>query len=399
MSAARTTPRATTVIGIPQNRRVALFQAALAALDWSPAKVVSYRDLVAGRVDLADVVVPESVVRIESPGEDFEVEKFLLCAGYAAAAAERSPAIDPDELERLSFDCGRILYPRQWFLGYQATLRLIERQLAVAAPHRLLSDTKQIATLFDKPRCQQRLAGAGVPVPRFWSAPGSYDEMREHLLLLGCRRAFVKLAHGSSASGVVALFVDRRRVRAVTSTEIVRERGELKLYNSLRIRTYTDENEIAALLDELCRHRVQFEEWLPKASLSGLAFDLRVVVIAGRARHVVVRTSRTPMTNLHLGNRRGDLRMLVGKTGDERWRTAMGVCEAAATQFADCWHLGVDLLLEPGFQRPAVLEMNAFGDLLPGVYDYGEDTYTAELTMLSDDAFRPPDTTYCAATA
>ena len=44
---------------------------------------------------------------------------------------------------------------------------------------------------------------------------------------------------------------------------------------------------------------------MPKAGLAGHVFDLRVVVIAGRARHAVVRMSRGPMTNLHLLNRRG----------------------------------------------------------------------------------------------
>lgn len=379
----------TIIIGNPENRRVALFQAALAALRWPPARVVPYRDLLAGWTDLADVILPGTLVRIESPGENFEVEKLLLRIGFSAAEAEGSPVIGRAELDRLPFDLGRILYPRQWYLGYQAILRLIANQLSTAAPYRLLSSPANVEVLFDKPRCQQRLKQAGVQVPEFWPAPRGYEEVRDHLRQIDCRRAFVKLAHGSSASGVVALYVDRRGARAVTSAEIIRERGELKLYNSLRVRTYTAESDVAELIDELCRHRVQFERWLPKASLPGKTFDLRVVVIAGCARHVVVRTSRTPMTNLHLGNQRGNLPALIDRAGAERWRAAMAVCERAAAQFAECWHVGVDLLLEPGFQRPTVLEANAFGDLLPAVYDCGEDTYTAELTALGPAASRP----------
>ena len=41
--------------------------------------------------------------------------------------------------------------------------------------------------------------------------------------------------------------------------------------------------------------------------LDGRAADLRVVVVAGRATHAVVRTSLHQMTNLHLGGSRGDL--------------------------------------------------------------------------------------------
>lgn len=378
--------RAVVVIGNPENRRVTLFQAALAALGWPPARVVSYVDLLSNRIDLADIVPRGAVVRIESPGENFEVEKLLLRRGGEAAEAEGSPYLRPTDLERLTFDRGRILYPRQWYLGYVEFLRRSAVRLSDSAPHRLLSAPSEIEVLFDKPRCQQRLAEAGVRVPCFWPVPACYEDVRERLRATDVHRAFVKLAHGSSASGVVALAVDRHGARAVTSVEIVRERGELQLYNSLRVRAYHDDRDIAELVDELCRHRVQFEEWLPKAGLQGLAFDLRVVVIAGHARQTVVRASRTPMTNLHLGNRRGDLQTLIQRMGDARWRAAMEVCERAAASFAGCWHVGIDLLLYPGFRRPTVLEANAFGDLLPGVDDRGQDTYTAEVAALDDGA-------------
>ncbi len=45
-------------------------------------------------------------------------------------------------------------------------------------------------------------------------------------------------------------------------------------------------------------------------------------------------------------------------------------------------YAGVDVVISPGFRRHAVLEINAFGDLLPGVLFEGLDTYTAELAAL-----------------
>jgi hypothetical protein len=374
--------QSTVILGNPHNRRVALFQGALASLGRPPARVVSYFDVLNGRSNLAEVIPAGAVVRIESPGEDFEVERLLLRAGHDAAATEDSPSIAPAELRRLSFDPGLILYPRQWYLGYCATLRLIAEQLSAAAPHQLLSSPAEIELLFDKPRCQKRLATARVPVPDFWNVPKCYDQVRDQMRTIGCRRAFVKLAHSSSGSGVVALYVGQHGVRAVTPAEIVRNGGEFRLYNSLKIRCYTNETDVADLIDELCRHRVQFERWLPKATLENATFDLRVLVIAGHPRHVVVRTSRTPLTNLHLGNRRGSLESLVAKAGPRRWEAALEVCRHAAAEFACCWHVGIDLLLQPGFRCPTVLEANAFGDLLPGAKHKGEDTYTAELAAL-----------------
>jgi hypothetical protein len=50
--------------------------------------------------------------------------------------------------------------------------------------------------------------------------------------------------------------------------------------------------------------------------------------------------------------------------------------------FPASMYAGLDLLLTPGFRRHAVLEVNAFGDLLSGVLHDGADTYEAELRAL-----------------
>jgi hypothetical protein len=161
-------------------------------------------------------------------------------------------------------------------------------------------------------------------------------------------------------------------------TTAVLDRG--RLYNRLRVNHYTDERQVAAIVDRLGADGLHVERWFPKAGHDGRVFDLRVVVIAGRAGHVVARTSRTPLTNLHLGNARGDLAALRSAIGAERWAAAMAVAERAAACFPGSLHAGVDLMLGPGFERVAVAEVNAFGDLLPGVLDErGRDTYAAEV--------------------
>ncbi len=85
------------------------------------------------------------------------------------------------------------------------------------------------------------------------------------------------------------------------------------------------------------------------------------------------------MTNLHLQNRRGDLAAVLARMGPEAWHLARRTCERAAAVFPDSLHLGVDLLIAPDYRRHAVLEANAFGDLLPGVLSEGMDTYEAEI--------------------
>jgi glutathione synthase/RimK-type ligase-like ATP-grasp enzyme len=367
------------VVGNPACRRVTLFQEALNRCRVHPASLVSYADLFAGRVTLEQVVEPGAVVRLESPGRDFEVEKALLAAGADEPDAGGRTRISRESAQRLAFDKGRIWYPRQWYLGLCALLRRIDEQLSRCPSCVRMTAPADVEVLFDKVRCQDRFAQSGIPVPQSLGAVRSFAELRERMRRSGCHSVFVKLSHGSSASGVVAYRSANARQEALTTVEMVHQDGELRLYNSRLIRRYHRHREVAALVDALAREGVQVEEWLPKARLDGHVFDLRVMVIGGEARHVVVRMSQSPMTNLHLLNRRGDLSAVVARMGTEAWRAALRTCERAAAVFPDSLHLGVDLLIGRDFRQHAVLEANAFGDLLPGVLNEGIDTYEAEI--------------------
>ncbi|KAB8143730.1 hypothetical protein F8S13_07415 [Chloroflexia bacterium SDU3-3] len=369
------------VVGNPGSRRVELLQAALAGLGMPPAALVSYADLLQGRAELAQHMCAGDLLRIESPGKDDEVERLLLAAGARAAAEEGAFAhMDARQLAALAHEKGEILLPRQWYHGLLAALALLKRQIAACPPHRAMADPDDIAAMFDKPESHRRMLAAQVAVPRTLGTPRCYDELSEAMARERCPRVFVKLAHGSSASGVVAYQVGGGQHMATTTVEMQRGGdGAIRLFNSRRIRSYRDQREIAALIDALCRHRAHVEQWLPKAGMAGMAFDMRVLVVAGQARHTVARMSRSPMTNLHLLNSRGDAGAVAERMGGAAWAAAMAACQRAAACFPRSLHAGVDLLIAPDFRRHAVLEINAFGDLLPGITHQGHDTYTAEL--------------------
>jgi hypothetical protein len=373
------------IIGNPGSRRIELFQSALARLGCPSARLVAYADLLSGRQELPQVVVPDSIVRIESPGRDFQVERLLLATGADAAAKARLDYLSPSAAKTLPFDKGQILFPHQWYLGFCKAMHLIKEQLAACPEHHLMNDPDDITVMFDKPRCHERLDQANIPVPRSLNPVSSYAELVERMTEQRCYRVFVKLSYGSSASGVVAYQFNpngQGRQRATSTVEMVRERGNLRLYNSRRLRTYQDVAEISELIDALCRHGVHVEQWLPKAGIDDHTFDLRVVVIAGQARHTVVRQSRSPMTNLHLLNARGNLGKVQGLLGAARWEAARRSCEGALAAFPKSLYAGVDLLIRSDFCRHAVLEINAFGDLLPGITHRGQDTYMAEIQAM-----------------
>jgi glutathione synthase/RimK-type ligase-like ATP-grasp enzyme len=366
-SARRSSGPSLAVVGNPANRRVALFQDALCEAGAPAARVVPWLDVLRGRAEFR----PGELVRIDSPGEDREVERALRGVD------------DPTRVE------GSAL----WYERFTAAVRDIAVR-AEAGGARLLDDPAELAVLFDKRLCHAALLAAGVAVPRSPTSGAAappvrgWDDVRSLLAATGMRRVFVKPAHGSSASGVMALeTAGGGRVQATTSVE---RDAEGRLFNSLRVRRYGSEREVAALVDALAPDGLHIERWLPKASQRGRVADLRVVVVAGRATHAVVRTSRSPMTNLHLGGLRGDLAEARAATeaAGGSWTETLDVCERAAARFPGVSRVGVDLLPSTGWRRFAVGEVNAFGDLLPGLTGMpgsgaeGQDTYAAQVAAV-----------------
>lgn len=367
------------LVGNPDCRRVLLFQAALDRLELPAPVLIPWSELLSGQADLSRVVQSGDVVRLESPGRDWNVERALLHAGSDAPNEEPFDRLTAAQVEALTFERGRIHAPRQWFLGFRRALARVQAQLAECPPHVATSDPDEIAVMFDKPACHQRLQQAGVRVPETLGTPGSFAELRERMAKAGCPRVFVKLAHGSSASGVVAYQSQGDRHQAATTTEVVRVDGEVQLYNSRRVRVITRLEEIAEVIDALCRHRVHVERWLPKAGLEGKCFDLRLVSINGEPRHGVARLSRSPMTNLHLLNGRAAVERVRERMRPEAWDALLETCRRTAAAFPRSLQAGIDLLIGPDYRRHAVGEVNAFGDLLPGVFYEGRDTYTAQI--------------------
>jgi hypothetical protein len=348
-----------TVVGNPGNRRISLFLAAARRAGLLEPAVLSWRHVLSGAPFSFE---PGCLVRIESPGEDAEVDRLLR---GAAASAQH----------------GEITGGAAWFAGFSGALATLTRA-AERDGARLLSQPDDILTMFDKRACHARLFAAGVPVPPAAEPVTSWQVLRESLVTLGWHRVFVKSRYGSSASGVLALeFGGHGRVQATTSVELAAGR----LFNSLRVRHYRREADVAAIVDRLAPDGLHVERWFPKAGLAGHVIDLRVVVVNGQCAQVVVRGSKSPMTNLHLGGTRMDLNLLRCAAGPA-YASALATCERVAGLFPATLHVGVDMMLAPGWRGHAVAEVNAFGDLLPNLLLEGRDAYDIQLHALTSVA-------------
>lgn len=372
------------IIGNPGSRALDLFAAALKRLDQPPARIVPYADLLAGEIHLAEVIQPGDIVRLESPGRDWPVERALLARGADLAAAEPRPYahIAREQAAQLEFDKGRIWYPRQWYLGYCDLLREIGEQLDEAPNHHRMNDLAAIPVMFDKVQTHARLSELGLPVPPALKPVRKWNAYVGQMANPFVGRHFFKLAHGSSGAGIVAYQTRGGRERAFTTVEVVQKHDDLCLYNTRRIRRLDHWLSVANVIDALGQHRLHVETWRPKAGIEGHTFDLRVVVIDGQVQHTVARLSRNPITNLHLLNQRRPFEMVRARLSDDAWAAARRSCEAATAAFPGSFYVGVDLLIAPNFKDHAILEVNAFGDLLPGVLHQGRDTYTAEIEAM-----------------
>lgn len=338
------------VVGNPGNRRVALFAAAVRAEGLSEPRVVPWLDVLRGD----SAFEAGEVVRVDSPGEDAEVARVLR------------GAVEPVDLYRVEGT-------REWYLGFTAALEKLQAGIEEAGALSLFQP-RDVAVAFDKLACHELLSAVGLPVPEAVGADGSES-------------AFIKIRHGSSASGVVALTVRGRRRRAVTSVELVRAESGIELYNSLRVRSYQRDADIDDLLAALGPDGLHAERWIPKLKQDGRDCDLRIVTVGGQATHAVLRTSAHPMTNLHLGGQRGDLERFRAAVGEERWGGILRYAETAAACFPGVHTLGIDIL--PGADgHDYIGEVNAYGDLLPnlmglpGTVGEGVDTYGAQVRSL-----------------
>lgn len=354
------------IIGNPENRRVALFQEALKRAGRAPAAVISYLSLLNHTLAPEEFLKTGTTIRIESPGENFEVEKRILALGGVEHALQ------------LENERGRIYYPQKWFLGFS---RLMSDLARPAGPVSWFNHPSDVVSMFDKPLCKKLLQPhtlASYPAFDCYDAFFSFAERQP------VKRFFIKLNTASSASGVLAYEYNCRtgQENAYSTVEVVHGGGEDRFYNSLKIKKYTARATIRKILDFLFGEGALIERWIPKARHAEWSFDLRVVAIAGRRCHALARLSRSPMTNLHLGNQRCGTEAL--NLPSATWEKIDILVQQTMQHFPRSLYAGLDVLIPRDGQDPVLLEANAFGDLLPNLLHNGKDTYLTQIEAMQE---------------
>lgn len=361
------------LIGSASSRRTQLLETAAREIGLRVG-VVDWRDLL--RDDAAVDTHIERAVReghlwckIDPPSDDPHTVDAFIQEGFRLSHSD-APA--PRPLKH-----GELAYMHWWYAGFMSVLSRLELRLR---EFRLFTPMQQIALMCDKLACQRHLTNSNIDVPPLLGEVISLDSFEAQYPPDECPAVFIKSRYGSSAAGVVALRRHRDgRVRAYSSARLASDGA---LYSHLKISAYSQREPIRALVDALAAQGAYAERWIakPRAPVAADAsYDLRVVAFCGRPRQRIARISRSPMTNLHLGNRRSVPHWLAARQID----VLEGAVAQAASAFSPSLSIGFDVVLQA--TRAYVLEANAFGDLLPGLQYEGAGTFDDQVRRVRLD--------------
>lgn len=317
--------------------------------------VVPWRDIVPrlGHLDDLTEFDRPAVVRLESPGRDWDVARQLIQTG------------DPDgDYLALEYRKGWLAHPRLFYSGFVRVLEGLRRSFADRPHLHLCADPRDIAEMFDKNATCARLAAADIPVPptlsRVAASPaGLIEELRQRRWTT----AYVKQNTGSSASAIAVLRANEPHPWA-TSSLIPLSDG---FYSTRRLARLTGQH-LDSVLNFLLAEDVCVQQGIRMAQIDGQNFDVRVVVIRGKVAFTIFRLSHNPMTNLHLGGQRGDVAACRAAIPTRAWLDGLDHCVEAARLYRSDM-VGIDLLFESGYGRHYLLEVNAFGDFFPNLID------------------------------
>lgn len=344
------------VFGTPGHRRTRLLQAALRRRRLGRAVVFDYATALSERrAMLSFNDGAPYAVKLDAPSSDARLDLALIRRGRACLGLDADAPIE--------IEAGELAQRHAWHAGFADLLHGIARDCEAAGPVRWLNRPGDVLRMCDKWRCQQALVDAGVDVPPLLGLVDGYAHLQHLLDVHGCDQVFLKARYGSAAAGVVAYRRHRDgREIARTTTGCVVDHDRIRLFNRLAPLRYGERARIAKLIDALAAQGCYAEAWIPKPRVEGSPrqhFDLRVIAFAGEPRQRVARIADTPMTNLHLGNRREDPTTLLDA---ETMRRVEDAVRTAARAFSGSASIGFDLI--PTRDRCIVLEANAFGDFV-----------------------------------
>ena len=224
-----------------------------------------------------------------------------------------------------------------------------------------LNSPESIINTIDKSKCKDILIKKGISVtPLVDEMFPDIDALRRYIRENKAYSLFIKPRYGSGAAGIIAYRYHPGIGSEVIYTSINKVDG--KFVNTKSIHRIDQIERIENLVNFILSQPCIIEKWIPKPKYKNLSYDIRVVYQFGKIGFMVARCSGYPITNLHLNNNALDINLL------KLPQTVICKIEELCREAVDCFkglsYAGIDILLRGKNLEPAIIEMNAQGDLI-----------------------------------
>ena len=352
------------------NRRVKFFLEAAQKLGFPPPILIEYEKVLNNINIINDALYKCDVLRIESYGEWWETEKRLILLG--TSEEEKSQLNLEDEFSNTRIQ-------KAAYKGLEILMKNIEEILKKHPQCRCPQSPSAILMMNDKVKTHICLKNNDIRVPQAFYEINDVETMLNIMNEQNWTQVFIKPRHGSSACGVVAFRRNQNQWIAYSSLKKING----NFYNVLQVNKTQDKNMICEMLKYVFEMGVIVEQWIPKLTFQKQITDLRVVAYKNESCQTVLRCAKHAITNLHLGNQRGDLEAFRTFIGMENWVETMMTAQKVVQAIPGACYAGVDLAWDSSKRKLYVLEANAFGDLLPNVLHHGFNTYETYLQKLN----------------
>ncbi len=260
--------------------------------------------------------------------------------------------IDPPTYE--SCDISHISFLTENY--HQALIKLSNQPSS-----RFLNHPLSIWQTLDKLYCKQLLMEKNIPsTPLISEHISDIEELRRLLASEKIMRVFIKPRYGSGAAGVIAYSFNPKSNEEVIYTSVAMHNQQF--INTKRISRITDRKLIESIVNAIFLIGAVVERWIPKSTYQNFSYDLRVVYQFNKIDYIVVRRSKSPITNLHLNNKATNLDNL--SLPKKVLNNIESLCIRTMKQFPKLQSAGIDILLSGSELKPYIIEVNAQGDLI-----------------------------------
>ncbi|MCT4583592.1 MAG: STM4014 family protein [Peptostreptococcaceae bacterium] len=361
------------IIGDLKGKRVSFFIKTLKILGIKNYNILSWIDLIKDINILEKYLKNNTIIKIEPPEKDLDIYKAFLKKGFKANI------ISTKQIDKLNFDDYKIISPKQWFFGVTNVFENIKSIIDSSSYNIfMMNDIDEAIIMMDKKlsykKLNDNLESKNFNLPKLYDVKDSYLLFEERYLNKSIN-AFIKLRYGSGSIGVLAYKNNPKKNKQVLYTSLKYKNNNF--YSEKKVRKYEDKNEIKILLDWVLKNDAHMESWIPKSKYNDKSFDTRVFMLNQNPNYLISRFSNSPITNLHLDNKRLESKEFLA---DLKIKILKDASRDVGKVFEKSLFIGLDIVTSKSF-KPYIIDVNPFGDLFYNLNDGKNIIYEKEIKL------------------